>query len=680
MTAPALRLRRLVLVVLCVTPLTLPAQQTSAPRALDPANIDRKFGACQDFFMFANNGWIERNPIPAAFSGWGSFNELAERNNLVLKDVIERAAREAPTTSDPATKKLGTYYASCMDSSAAEHAGIAPIGDELRRIASVTDRAALRAQIARMHSLGLGTVFGFGSAADMKNAAMVIANANQGGTTLPDRDYYLRQDPAMQTIRTRYEDYLRTMFALAGDSPADAAGNARRVLSLETALAKAQVPRVQLRDPNSRHHPMTVEQANALTPAFDWREYLAAIGMPQVTSFNVGMPTFFQGLNAELESRPIEDWRAYLRWSLLARTASSLSSPFVNEAFRFNASLSGAREQQPRWKRCLASSDNALGDALGKEYVKVVFTPAAKEKMLGMVANLRAAMRDRIVRAEWMSEETRAQALQKMDAFNQKVGYPDTWRDYAEIAITPGPFAQNVLRVRAAEAERDYDRIGKPIDRSQWGMTAPTVNAYYSPPLNEIVFPAGRLQAPFFSVSFDDAANYGGVGATIGHEMSHGFDDSGRQYDAKGNLRDWWTPEDARRYNERAKMVEDQYGGYVAIDTLRVNGKLTLGENLADIVGVSVAYDALQRELRDKPRQSIDGFTPEQRFFLGWAQARLSVLRPEAARVQVATDPHSPGRFRVNGPLSNIPEFAQAFGCKEGDPMVRPASQRARIW
>ena len=675
MIAPALR--PFVLAGL-LAPLALSAQQ--APRALDPANIDRTYGACQDFFMFANNGWIERNPIPAAFSGWGSFNELAERNNLVLKDVIERAAREAPTTSDPATKKLGTYYSSCMDSSAAERAGISPIADELGRIAALPDRDALRAQIARMHTMGVGGVFGFGSAADMKNAAMVIANAGQGGTTLPDREYYLRQDPAMQAIRTRYEEHLRTMFTLAGDAPGDAADHARRVLALETALAKAQVPRVQLRDPNSRYHPMTVAQANALTPAFDWRDYLAAIGMPQVTSLNVGMPTFFQGLNAELESRPIEDWRAYLRWVMLTRTAPHLSSPFVTEAFRFNASLTGAREQQPRWKRCLAASDNALGDALGKEYVKVVFTPAAKEKMLGMVANLRAAMRDRIVRAEWMSEETRAQALQKMDAFNQKIGYPETWRDYAELDVAPGPFVRNVLRVRAAETRRDYGRIGKPIDRSQWAMTAPTVNAYYSPPLNEIVFPAGRLQPPFFSVSFDDAANYGGVGATIGHEMSHGFDDSGRQYDAKGNLRDWWTPEDARRYNERAKVVEEQYGAYVAIDTLRVNGKLTLGENLADIVGVSVAYDALQRELSGKPRQAIDGFTPEQRFFLGWAQARLSVLRPEAARVQVATDPHSPGRFRVNGPLSNMSEFAQAFGCKEDDPMVRPAAQRARIW
>ena len=676
---PAATLRRLALVALVAAPLAVPAQQ-AAPRALDPANVDRKFGACQDFFMFANNGWIERNPIPAAFSSWGSFPELTERNNLVLKDVIERAAREVPTTSDPVTKKLGTYYSSCMDSTAAETAGIAPIGGELARIAAVTDRSALRAQIARMHSMGLGGVFGFGSAADAKNAAMVIANAGQGGTTLPDRDYYLRQDPAMQTIRARYAGYVQTMFALAGDSPDDAAANAGRVLSLETALARAQVPRVQLRDPNARYHPMTVAQANALTPAFDWGEYLAAVGLPQVSTFNIGMPTFFQGLNAELESRPIEDWKALLRWSMLSRNAPLLSSAFVNESFRFNASLSGAKEQQPRWKRCLALADNSLGDALGREYVKVVFTPAAKEKMLGMVANLRAAMRDRIVRAEWMSGETRAQALQKMDAFNQKIGYPDTWRDYAEIAVAPGPFVNNVMRVRAAEMKRDYARIGKPIDRGQWAMTAPTVNAYYSPPLNEIVFPAGRLQAPFFSVSFDDAANYGGVGAMIGHEMSHGFDDSGRQYDAKGNLRDWWTPEDARRYNERAKVVEDQYGAYIAIDTLRVNGKLTLGENLADIVGVSVAYDALQRALRGKPHQPIDGYTPEQRFFLGWAQARLSVLRPEAARVQVATDPHSPGRFRVNGPLSNMPEFAQAFGCKEGDPMVRPAAQRVHIW
>jgi putative endopeptidase len=656
------------------------ARYATPSRALDPANVDRKYGACQDFYMFANNGWIEKNPIPPAYSGWGSFNELAERNNLVLKDVVERAAQQATTTTDPNTKKLGTFYASCMDSTAAERAGIAPLNDELTRIAAIADRPGLHVEIARLHTMGFGAAFGFGAGADPKNATIVIAHASQGGATLPDRDYYLREDPAMRTIRSRYLGYVDTMFTLAGDAPDVAAANAQRVLSLETALARASVPRVQLRDPNSRYHPMTLAQANELTPAFNWGQYLAAIGLPQVTSFNVGMPTFFQALNMALEQRPLDDWKAYLRWVLISRSASALSSPFVNESFNFNSLLTGAKMQQPRWRRCLVASDQSLGDALGREYVKVVFTPEAKEKMLGMVKNLRAVLRDRIQRVDWMSEPTRVQALQKMDSFNQKIGYPDSWRDYGPLAVESGPFVNNVMRVRAYESRRDYARIGKPVDRSLWSMTPPTVNAYYSPPLNEIVFPAGRLQAPFFSVSYDDAANYGGVGGTIGHEMSHGFDDSGRQYDAQGNLRDWWTAEDARRYNERAKVVEEQYGSYIAVDTLRVNGKLTLGENLADVVGVSVAYEALQRALKDKPRETIDGFTPEQRFFLAYAQARLSVLRPEQARVLVATDPHSPGRFRVNGPLSNMPEFAQAFGCKEGDPMVRPELLRARIW
>ncbi|MDQ6633789.1 MAG: M13 family metallopeptidase, partial [Gemmatimonadota bacterium] len=658
----------------------LHAQYRAPERPLDPANIDRKFGACQDFYMFANNGWIQKNPIPPAFSSWGSFNELSERNNLVLKDVVERAAREAPTTTDPATKKLGTYYSSCMDSTAAERAGIAPISDELSRIAAIGDRAQLKAQIARMHSLGLGSTFGFGSGADAKNARMVIANAVQGGTSLPDRDYYLRDDPAMQSIRTKYVDYMTKLFALAGDAPETAASDAQKVLALETALARGAVPRVQLRDPNSRYHPMTIAEANALTPAFSWSDYLLAIGLAQVASLNVGMPTFFQALNTELEQRPLDDWKAYLRWVVLSRNAAQLSAPFVNEQFRFASVLTGAREQQPRWKRCLQAADQSLGDALGKEYVKVVFTPEAKAKMLGMVTNLRTVLRERIQKADWMSEATRAQALQKMDSFNQKIGYPDSWRDYAGLTIEPGPFVNNALRVRAYETKRDYDKIGKPLDRAQWSMTPPTVNAYYSPPLNEIVFPAGRLQAPFFSVSYDDAANYGGVGGTIGHEMSHGFDDSGRQYDAQGNLRDWWTADDASRYKRKAQVVEDQYGAYVAVDTLRVNGKLTLGENLADVVGVSVAYEALERALAGKPRATIDGFTPEQRFFLAYAQARMSVLRPETARMLVATDPHSPGQFRVNGPLSNMPEFAHAFGCKEGDPMVRADSVRANIW
>ena len=655
--------------------------QTAVPtRALDPANIDRKYGACQDFFMFANNGWIERNPIPPAFSGWGAFNELTERNTVVLKSILERATAQAATTTDSSTRKLGTFYASCMDSAAVERAGVEPIADELRRIESITDRSQLQDEIARMHLLGYGGTFGFGAQADAKNARVVIAYASQGGLGLPDREYYLRADAEAQGLRARYAGSIRNMLRLAGDADTVAAEKAARILDLETTLARAQLSRVALRDPNARYHPMTIAQANATTPGFDWQRYLAALGLSQVTSVNPGVPAFFTALGVELTQRPLEDWKAYLRWNVISRSASQLSTPFVDESFRLASMLTGTRTQQPRWRRCLVMTDQLLGDALGREYVKTEFTPVAKSKMLEVVQSLRAVLRDRIQRADWMSDKTRAEALKKLDSFGQKVGYPDSWRAYAGLDLRPSPYATNVQRAREYAARQDFAKIGRSVDREQWLMTPPTVNAYYSSALNEIVFPAGRLQPPFFSVSYDDAANYGGIGATIGHEMSHGFDDSGRQYDATGNLRDWWTPEDAQRYGERASVVERQYGAYVAIDTLRLNGKLTLGENLADVVGVSIAYEAMERALRGKAHAAIDGFTPEQRFFLAYAQARLSVLRPESARLMLQTDPHSPGRFRVNGPLSNMPEFAQAFGCKEGDAMVRPATARARIW
>ena len=650
------------------------------PVPLNPANIDRKYGACEDFFMFANNGWIANNPIPPQYSSWGSFQELTERNNLVLKDVLDNAARLAPTTSDPNTKKLGTFYASCMDSSAAETAGVTPLAGELSRVAAISNRSQLLSAIAHLHAIGYGGAFGFSGNNDAKNASMIIAESFQGGLTLPDRDYYVVDNPRMQTTRARYIEYVTNLFKLAGDAPDVAAGNAQRVLALETALAKGSLPRVELRDPTKLYHIMTVAETNALTPAFDWAQYLKDVGLPGVTSMNIATPSFFKALNTELEQRPLDDWKAYLRWVLLSRSANALSSPFVNESFKLNAVLTGAKEQQPRWKRCLQSADQSLGDALGREYVKVVFTPDAKAKMLAMVMNLRAVLRDRILRADWMSEETRKQALLKLDAFNQKVGYPDTWRDYSGLNMASEPYINNVLRSRTFERRRALNKIGKPVDRSEWWMTAPTVNAYFSSSLNEIVFPAGRLQPPFFAPSYDEAANYGGIGGTIGHEMSHGFDDQGRQYDAQGNLRDWWTAEDARRYNERAKVVETQYGNYVVLDSLRLNGKLTLGENLADVVGVSLAYGALERALEGKERAQINGFTPEQRFFLAYAQARLNVDRPERARLLVTTDPHSPGRYRVNGPLSNLPEFAKAFGCKPGDPMVRPDSLRAHIW
>jgi putative endopeptidase len=656
------------------------AQSAVPMPAFDTSSIDRKYGACTDFFMFANNGWIERNPIPPAFSSWGAFNELTERNTVVLKGILERAAAQATTTTDPGARKLGTFYATCMDSASADRAGLEPIAEELRRIDAIADRAQLERQIARMHALGYGGAFGFGSTADPRDARRSIAYATQGGLGLPDRDYYLRADSDAQALRLKYGASIAAMFALAGDSAQVASARASKVLALETELAKAQLSRVALRNPGTRYHHMTVADATASMAGFDWNGYLGALGLVGVSEVTVNAPSFFKALGASFATRPLDDWKSYLRWTVLWRSASQLSTPFVDESFRLSAMLTGAREQQPRWRRCLVAADAALGDALGREYVKTEFTPAAKSKMLEIVQSLRDVLRDRITRADWMSGRTRAQALAKLEAFKQKIGYPDRWQDYADLDVQRDSYAANVRRARAYQVRRDVARVGKPVDRDQWLMTAPTVNAYYSASLNEIAFPAGRLQPPFFSAAYDEPANYGGIGATIGHELSHGFDDSGRKYDAVGNVRDWWTVDDARRYGERANVVEQQYGAYVVLDTLRINGRLTLGENIADVVGVSIAYEAMERALREKPRTSIDGFTPEQRFFLAYARARLTVLRPEAARMMLATDPHSPGRFRVNGPLSNMPEFAQAFGCREGDAMVRPAAARARIW
>jgi predicted metalloendopeptidase len=664
--------------LLAVAPL---AAQPAVPiPALDPRNIDRKYAACDDFFSFANNGWIERNPIPPAVAGWSTFDELSDRNTVVLRTVAERAVAQAATTRDPVTRRLGTFYASCMDSTSAERAGVAPIADELRRIDAITDRAALQDEIARMHLQGFGGAFGFGAAPDPTNARIMIGDVSQGGLGLPDRDYYLRADEEATQMRMRYVGVVASMFALAGDRDTVAATNAARILDLETARARAQRSRTAKRDAAARNSVMSIAEANAITPGFDWQRYLAALGLPNVASINLGVPPFYTALGAELAQRPVEDWKAYLRWNVIRSSAPHLSTPFAEEAFRLAAMLTGTREQPPRWRRCLATTDQLLGDALGREYVKTEFTPAARARMLELVENLRGVLRDRIQRADWMTDSTRAEALAKLNTLGLKIGYPDRWQDYASLDIRPGAFATNVRRAREFSVRADLARIGRPVERDRWRMTPPTVNAYYSMAMNEIVFPAGRLQPPFFSVAYDDAANYGGIGAAIGHEMSHGFDDAGRQYDAEGNVRDWWTPDDSRRYRERADVVARQYGAYVVIDTFRLNGRLTLGENIADVVGVSIAYEALERAVRGKRRVTVDGFTPEQRFFLAYAQSRLSVQRPESMRLMSTTSVHSPSRHRINGPLSNMPEFAHAFGCREGDAMVRPAGERATIW
>jgi putative endopeptidase len=661
-----------------ITPFAVQAQSSTPRPPLVLADLDTTVKACTDFYQYASGGWLKANPVPAAFSTWGPFQELREKNFLVIKDILENAAKVSKTTKDPDTRKLGTFYASCMDSAAADVAGAKPIEKQIAQIASISNRAQLNAAIAQYQAAGMSPVFSFGTEQDPKNSELVILTVNQGGLGLPNRDYYTKTDANSEKVRAAYVSHISKTFQLLGQSAAVADQNAKKVMALENTLALASRTPVQLRDPVTNYNMMTVAALNTSTPAFDWNAFMSSLGIRGITSIDVGQPEYFTAVNKALTEIPIEDWKSYLTWRLAARTSPYLSSAFVNEDFSFAQTLTGARQLQPRWRRCLTVADNVLGDALGKEYVKVAFTPAAKAQALEMIDNLRSVMRERILGADWMSEPTRQQALTKLTALNRKIGYPDVWEDYSALNVVSGPWVTNYLNARTYAVRRDFNKLGKPVDRNEWFMTPPTVNAYFAPNLNEIAFPAGRLQPPFFHPSYDLGANYGGVGGTIGHEMSHSFDDQGRQYDAKGNLTDWWTAADAKNYTDRAKVVEDQYSAYTVLDSLHVNGKLTLGENLADVVGVSVAYDALQKALAGKPRTLIDGFTPEQRYFLAYAQARRGNSRDEALRLQIQTDPHSPGQFRVNGPLSNMPEFAKAFGCKEGDPMVR--STRARIW
>ncbi len=673
------------LVGLLLAALSSPALAVPPPRPIDPANMDTTCAPCRDFDQYANGGWIARTTLPAAYPSYGAFTELSDRNQDVVHRLLEDAVHQVRSGGSMA--KLGLFYGSCMDSVRAEADGAKPLQPALDRIAALHDVAGLSAEIGRLHNMAVQgrnerapALFSFGATQDAKHSVEMIAAANQGGIGLPDRDYYTKQDSTSRALRERYVAHIARSFELLGDAPAAAAAAAEKVMAIETALANASMTNVQRRDPNAVYHKMTLAELQALAPAFDWSGYLAARGAPAVTFVNVGQPEFFKAVNAMLASTPLADWKSYLRWNVVADASPVLSRAFVEEDFSFRRLLTGAKEMQPRWKRCLQATDVALGQALGEEYVKRTFTPAAKARALAMVTNLEAVLKDRITGLDWMSDSTRARALEKLTAFGNKIGYPDKWRDYSALKLDRGPFIANRWRVVDFEARRNLAKIGRPFDRTDWRFTVPTVNASYSPNGNEITFPAGILQPPFFDANADDAVNYGGIGAVIGHEMTHGFDDQGRQFDKDGNLRDWWTAEDATRFKERADRVASQYDGYVAVDDVHVNGHLTLGENLADLGGVAIAYAALERSLQGKPRPLIDGYTPEQRFFLAFAQIWRRKSRPESIRTQVLTDPHSPGHFRVIGPLSNLPEFAQAFGCREGDAMVRPDSLRARIW
>lgn len=658
--------------------------QKPAPtvHGFDVSNLDRSCKPCEDFYQFASGGWMTNNPIPAAYPRWGTFNQLADQNTGKLRGILEEAARNTKAPKGSIDQLIGDLYTSGMDTEQIEREGFKPLLPEFERIEKIGDLRSLQAAVARMQGFGVGAMFRFGSGQDFKNSTQVIGQAGQGGLGLPDRDYYTKEDDKSKSIRDEYAKHVAKMFELAGEEKSKSEADAKTVMTIETKLAQASLTRVQRRDPEANYHKMDAAQLKELTPNFSWPDFFKDLGFPAIKSVNVGQPDFFKALDQELKQTPLGDWKTYLRWHLIHSAGPYLSSKFEEENFNFNGKiLTGTKEMLPRWKRVVAETDGDLGEALGQKYVAKYFTPEAKARALEMVNNLIAALRDDLATLSWMGEETRKQALAKLNAFAKKIGYTDKWQRYAGLQIDRGAYVSNVLRSNLFEVKRNLNKIDKPVDRTEWGMTPPTVNAYYNPAMNEIVFPAGILQPPFYDPEADDAINYGGMGAVIGHEMTHGFDDQGAKFDAEGNLKNWWTPDDLKNFQSRAQCVIDQFDSYVVEGDLHENGKLVVGESIADLGGLTIAYAAFQRSMKGKPRpKEIDGFTPEQRFFLGWAQVWAGNTRPEFARLLVNVDPHPLGQFRTIGPLSNMPEFAKAFGCKESDKMVRASNQRCQIW
>ena len=645
---------------------------------INPADMDPGVQACQDFNLYGNGGWLKANAIPADQSYWGSFTILEETNRESLHKVLEKVSKatNAPGTDD---QKVGDFYLTCMDEAAIEAQGITPLQGELAAIDKIASTPALQAEIARLQRTGVNAVFNFGSDQDRRDASQVNVGAYQGGLGLPDRDYYTKTDDDSKKLRDQYVAHVTKMFTLMGDSPAKAAEQTKAVMALETRLAEASMTRVERRDTDKTYNPKTLAELAILTPNFSWTGYFKELAVPPVATVNVGQPLYFQAVSKELTATPLPAWKAYLRWHLIHASAASLSKKFVEEDFDFyGKTLQGTPENEVRWKRCVSATDGAIGFALGKAYVREYFPPEAKARADAMVKNLIAALRDDLATLPWMGEATRKAALAKLGTFDPKIGYPSKDRDYSALKIDRGPYILNLQRASQFEYNRDLAKVGKPVDKTEWDISPPTVNAYYNPQKNEIVFPAGILQPPFFDAKADDAVNYGAMGAVIGHEMTHGFDDQGRKFDAQGNMREWWTPEDLKNYLERSKCVEDQYNSY-EYDGQHVNGKLVLGEATADLGGLAIAYRAYQATLAGKPAPApIDGLTADQRFFLAYAHVWAANIRPELSKLLMNTNPHPLSQFRAIGPPSTLPEFAKAFSCKAGDAMVR--KDQCQIW
>ena len=648
----------------------------------DLANLDRSVNPCDDFFKFAGGGWVKSHPIPAAYPRWGTFDQLRDSNEEVLHQILEKAAADKSAAPGSNLQKIGDFYVSCMNEPAIEAAGAKPLDAEFQRIADLKNSSDFQAEVARLQRAGVPVLFRFSSAQDYKDSTQVIADARQGGLGLPDRDYYTKDDEKSQKLRAGYVQHVTNMFKLLGDSDATAAAEAKTVMDIETSLAKASMTRVQTRDPDATYHKTQLADLAAMTPHFAWAAFIDEVGSPRVSAINVAQPDFFKEMDAAVSSVPLADWKTYLRWHVIHNAAASLSSKFVDENFNFyGRTLQGTTELLPRWRRCVQFTDQQLGEALGQYYVERAFPPEAKAKAQAMVRNLMAALRDDLATLDWMSPETRKQAIVKLDAIQIKIGYPDKWRDYSSYSVDRDHYLENVRRGRTFAEAYDVAKIGKPVDRTEWGMTPPTVNAYYSSSMNEIVFPAGILQPPFYDPNRDEAMNYGGIGAVIGHEMTHGFDDEGAKFDAQGNLKNWWTPEDLKNFKARGDCIEKQFDSFEVEPGLHENGKLVEGESIADLGGLTIAHAAFEKSLEGKPAPpAIDGFTPDQRFFLAFAQIWAGSFRPEYGRMIVATNPHPLNNFRANGPVSNMPSFAKAWGCKADSPMVRSEALRCRIW
>ena len=667
--------------------LSVSVAQTSTPAAAAGSerfsidNIDKTVDPCTDFYQYACGNWIKRAEIPADQSSWVSFIELDERNQVTMRGILEKAAVAAPGR-DAITQKIGDFYSSCMDDKAADAKGSEPLKPEMARIAAVHDKTGLIDELAQLHLAGTRGLFSFYSAPDLHNADMVVANVDQGGLTLPDRNYYIKDDAKMVEMRQHLAEYATQLFTLAGQSPEQAAESAKTVLRIETALAKASMDRTLRRDPKNRDHKMARDQAVALAPNFYLSRYFTAVNAPAFTELNVVNPDFFKEVNGLLDAEPLDALKTYTTWHLLATAAPWLSKPWVDANFKMEQYLTGQKQIQDRWKRCVDLTDRGLGEALGQKYVEVAFGADSKQRMLKMVDALEKSLDQDIAGLPWMSDETKKQAKVKLQAIRNKIGYPEVWRDYSSLTVERGDLMGNFLHANQFETRRRIAKISKPLDRKEWGMTPPTVNAYYNGSYNEIVFPAGILQPPFFDKSMDDGVNMGGIGVVIGHELTHGFDDQGRKFDPQGNLRDWWTEQDGKEFEKRASCVADEYSSFVAIDDLKLNGRLTLGENTADNGGARIALMALREMIAadksGKAGEKIDGYTPEQRFFLGFGRVWCEKRRPEYERMLVNVDPHSPGRYRVNGVVQNMPEFQQAWGCKAGQAMVR--ENACRVW